>query len=69
MSLCGEALESSDNLEDTFRQQQVSYDTFALDPWGVLNDTRLMVKFESQLYRWRDACPLLLSLLLYNRPF
>ena len=62
-------MEDSESLEDSFHEKMVPYDSFALDPWGVLNDQRLMVKFESQLYRWRDACPLLLSLLLYNRPF
>jgi len=69
MSLCGRIVGETDaDSYKIFRESRIDFETFDNDPWSLINDPRLVVKVEEKYYNWQEACPLLLSLLVFKRP-
>ena len=69
MSLCGRIVGETDaESYKIFRESRIDFETFDANPWSLINDPRLVVKVEEKYYNWQEACPLLLSLLVFKRP-
>ncbi|KAI8994789.1 Lipin/Ned1/Smp2-domain-containing protein [Pilobolus umbonatus] len=69
MSLCGLAAFGKDEEENAnvFKEHQVTYDAFTHNP-NILNDRRLVFRYEDRYYSAGKTGPLFTSLLLFKRP-
>ncbi|KAI8097151.1 Lipin/Ned1/Smp2-domain-containing protein [Halteromyces radiatus] len=69
MSLCGLSAFGSDEKENSqvFEEHQITYDTFMHNP-NLLNDKRLVFRYERRYYAAGHTGPLFTSLLLYKKP-
>ncbi|CAO3621452.1 unnamed protein product [Cunninghamella echinulata] len=69
MSLCGFSAFGSNEKENAnvFEEHQITYDTFMHNP-NLLNDKRLVFRYENRYYAAGNTGPLFTSLLLYKKP-
>ncbi|CAO3616538.1 unnamed protein product [Mucor hiemalis] len=69
MSLCGFASFGYDEAENDllFKDKQVSYDDFVHNP-SILNDPRLVFRYDHRYYAAMRSSPLFTSLLVFKRP-
>lgn len=69
MSLCGFSAFGSDEKENAtvFDEHQITYDTFMHNP-NLLNDKRLVFRYERRYFAAGNTGPLFTSLLLYKKP-
>ncbi|ORZ22163.1 Lipin/Ned1/Smp2-domain-containing protein [Absidia repens] len=69
MSLCGLSAFGYDEKENAkaFEDQQMTYDTFMHNP-NLLNDKRLVFRYERRYFAAGNTGPLFTSLLLYKKP-
>ncbi|CAO3595182.1 unnamed protein product [Absidia cylindrospora] len=69
MSLCGLSAFGYDENENAkaFEDQQMTYDTFMHNP-NLLNDKRLVFRYERRYFAAGNTGPLFTSLLLYKKP-
>jgi len=71
LSLCG-GLTAADGkistpTEDSFLQGLVTYNDLIQNPKLVENPD-LVVRFNGKYYCWKTACPLIMSLVVYQKP-
>jgi len=67
-SLCGlPANERQTPDSMMFDEEQLSYDKFQLDPISYLANEKLVIKINSKYYTWKQAQPLLFSLLVFKQ--
>lgn len=59
-------IKNPENIEEIFYKNLVSKEEFFKDPWKVLNNTNLVIRYENHLYTWKAAAPLLMSILAYG---
>lgn len=52
-----------------FEQYKVSFEDFKTKQHEILNDSRLIVRIENDLYDWKTGLIKLLSLLIFKQPF
>ena len=64
-SLCRQQIEQGGDPTNCFEQGLVSWETFRVDPWGVLMQPNLVVKFQSKLLDWNTAAPLIFAHIVY----
>jgi len=55
-----------ENIEEIFYKYLIQKEDFYKDPWKLLNNTNLVVRYEDSLYTWKAAAPLLISILAYG---
>ncbi|KAI9030179.1 Lipin/Ned1/Smp2-domain-containing protein [Phycomyces nitens] len=69
MSLCGFSAFGSDEAENAkvFEKHQITYDNFTHNP-NLLNDGRLVFRYENRFYAAGRTGPLFTSLLLFRQP-
>jgi len=69
LSLCGAAVfgKSNEDLNEIFEEYRVPYKDFLENPYKILSDPNLMVKMGNNLYDWKVACPLIISLIGYKK--
>ncbi|CAI2163136.1 14769_t:CDS:10 [Funneliformis geosporum] len=69
MSLCGsEAFGRDEQIDDEmFRKNQITYEYFSENP-RLLNDKSLVFKYDNRYYSWPTAAPIIVSLLVYQKP-
>ena len=67
MSLCGGLNTPNGPSEEQFLQHLVTYEDLANDPMLVENPN-LVVRLDGKLYNWRSACPIIMSLVIYQKP-
>jgi phosphatidate phosphatase LPIN len=71
MSLCGGLTSSGRNIsnptEDRFLQGLVTYNDLIQNP-KLIENPDLVVRLNGKYYNWRAACPLIMSLVVYQRP-
>ena len=51
-----------------FDEERLSYEKFQLDPLSYFTNEKLVIKINRKYYTWKQAQPLLFSLLLFKRP-
>lgn len=71
MSLCGGLTASGRNIsnptEDSFLQGLVTYNDLIQNP-KLIENPDLVVRLNGKYYNWRAACPLIMSMVVYQRP-
>ncbi|XP_071440947.1 phosphatidate phosphatase LPIN3 isoform X2 [Hetaerina americana] len=67
LSLCGGLSEFDCPNEETFTRGMVSYDDLVSNP-KLLEDPALVVRMGGKFYPWRAACPIIISLLIFQKP-
>jgi len=67
MSLCGGLTSLEGPSEATFRRHLVTFDEFIQNP-KIVDDPNLVIKYDGQYYNWRTACPLVMSLVMFQQP-
>lgn len=71
LSLCGGLAAADEKIpaptEDSFLQGLVTYNDLIQNPKLVENPD-LVVRFNGKYYNWRAACPLIMSLVVYQKP-
>ena len=68
MSLCWSELKKNpENMEEIFKRKAVTEDEFFKDPWKILNNNELSIKYDDNIYTYKAAMPILLSLLSFNK--
>jgi len=70
-SLCGlqaNVGQTEDYNTVMFDEERLSYEKFQLDPTSYLTNEKLVIKINRKYYTWKQAQPLLFSLLLFKRP-
>lgn len=71
MSLCGGLTASDRNIsnptEDRFLHGLVTYNDLIQNP-KLIENPDLVVRLNGKYYNWRAACPLIMSLVVYQRP-
>ncbi|KAJ9586778.1 hypothetical protein L9F63_019646, partial [Diploptera punctata] len=71
MSLCGGLSSTDGNVmkpsEDSFLQNLVTYNDLIQNPKLVENPD-LVVRLNGEFYNWRTACPIIMSLVMYQKP-
>ena len=55
-----------DNLEETFSQNKIGKDEFFRDPWKVLNNNNLAIRYEDHVYTWKVIAPIIFAQLAYS---
>ena len=55
-------LKNPENIEEIFYTHLISKEEFFKDPWKILNNQDLVVRHGDNLYTWKAAAPLLISL-------
>ena len=58
--------EKTFNFNETFNKNKISQEEFNKDPWKVINNSNLAIKYENHIYTWKVIAPLILSQLAYN---
>ena len=53
-------------VEEIFYSNMISKEEFYKDPWKILNDPNLVVKYQNKLYKWKAAAPILLSIMTFG---
>ena len=67
ISNCWNLLENNpENIEDIFYNNLILKDEFYKDPWRILNNVNLVIRYEENLYTWKAAAPLLISILAFG---
>lgn len=54
------------NFNEHFNKNKISQEVFNKDPWKVINNSNLAIKYENHIYTWKVIAPLILSQLTYN---
>ncbi|KAG8232911.1 hypothetical protein J437_LFUL011019, partial [Ladona fulva] len=67
LSLCGGLSEFDCPTEETFTRGVVSHDDLVSNP-KLLEDPALVVRMGGKFYPWRAACPIVISLLVFQKP-
>ncbi|XP_077990514.1 phosphatidate phosphatase LPIN2-like [Glandiceps talaboti] len=68
LSLCGGLKESEGEIPlEKFLQSLVTYDDFCKNP-ALLADPNLILRFGGKYYNWQTASPLIMSLVVFQRP-
>lgn len=67
MSLCGGLTDCSDLSEDNFVQSLVTYSDIVDNP-KLFENPNLVVRFNGKYYNWQTACPIIMTLILYQKP-
>ncbi|KAK7867306.1 hypothetical protein R5R35_002128 [Gryllus longicercus] len=67
LSLCGGLGESCGPSEDHFLQSLVTYNDFIQDP-KIIENPNLVVRLNGKYYNWRTACPIVMSLVVFQKP-
>lgn len=67
ISSCG-GLEDDTISSEKFNQSLITYEDFCAKPLEVLKNTTLVFRINGRYYNWASAAPIILSLILYNRP-
>jgi hypothetical protein len=55
-------------LREIFDQNKISFEDYQKKPDQILQDPRLLIKLENDLYDWKSAAPLIVSLLAFRKP-
>ncbi|CAG8487680.1 7634_t:CDS:10 [Ambispora leptoticha] len=69
MSLCGNEKFGHDEIVDDelFRKNEITYEHFCVNP-HLLNEKALVFKYEGRYYTWATAAPIMVSLLVFQKP-
>ena len=71
MSLCGGLTSQDGNIvkpsEDRFLHSLITYNDLVQNPKMVENPD-LVVRLDGEYYNWRTVCPLIMSLVVYQKP-
>ncbi|XP_070533057.1 phosphatidate phosphatase LPIN2-like isoform X3 [Ptychodera flava] len=68
LSLCGGLEKSEGDIPmENFLQALVTYEDFCKNP-GILTDPNLVLRFGGKYYNWQSASPLIMSLVVFQRP-
>lgn len=68
MSLCGGLQDSESELpEERFLHSLVTYDEFTENP-SILQNANLVIRLSGKYYNWQTAAPMLLSIMMFQRP-
>jgi hypothetical protein len=67
ISLCGFDV-PTDQFDAEFETNRIDFEKFRSDPWGLINSPNLVVQISGQVYRWKEAAPMLMSSLIYQLP-
>jgi phosphatidate phosphatase LPIN len=68
MSLCAHLWLQTDYKEKIFMENVVEFDEFQKNPWEIINHPNLLVKVGLKVYNKEEALPMILALIVYNRP-
>lgn len=64
MSICWDILNTKNcDIEKIFYSNLVKKEEYFKDPWKILGNKNLVIRFENNLYNWNAAAPLLMSIL------
>ena len=66
LSLCG-GMEKGGPTEDEFESQLVQYSDICMNP-ALFSSPNLVVRLNQKYYTWATACPLVMTLLAYQKP-
>ncbi|XP_067008392.2 phosphatidate phosphatase LPIN3 isoform X2 [Anabrus simplex] len=67
MSLCGGLTGVAGPNEDSFLQSLVTYNDLVQDP-KLIENPNLVVRLNGKYYNWRTVCPLVMSLVIFQKP-
>ena len=67
ISTCG-GLEEDNITSEKFDQSLVSYEEFCAKSLEILKNSSLVFRIDGRYYNWSSAAPIILSLILYNKP-
>lgn len=68
MSVCGACEDQdSDAIAAKFQQHIVSYEALCSNP-NIFTDPNLIIRMSGKYYKWQVAGPLIMSLLIFNKP-
>ncbi|RIA99275.1 Lipin/Ned1/Smp2-domain-containing protein [Glomus cerebriforme] len=69
ISLCGSEVFGRDEQTDAdmFRKNQITYEHFS-ENLRILNDKSLVIKYNNRYYSWQTAAPIIVSLLVFQKP-
>ncbi|XP_049813990.1 phosphatidate phosphatase LPIN2 isoform X2 [Schistocerca nitens] len=68
LSLCGGLSDGRKGpSEDAFLQNIIAYDDIVRDP-KIIESPNLVVRFNGKFYNWKTACPIVMSLVVYQKP-
>ncbi|RWS08891.1 phosphatidate phosphatase LPIN1-like protein, partial [Dinothrombium tinctorium] len=67
MSLCG-GLKDSSSVPANFTQCTIPYDNFSNNPMHILQNPDLVFRIGGKFYNWQTAAPIILCLVMYQRP-
>ena len=56
------------NAQEEFEKNKISEEEFFKDPWKVLNNNNLAIKYGNMIYTWKVIAPMIISELAYNKP-
>lgn len=54
------------NLEEHFKATHISKEEFTKDPWKVINNSNLAIKYDKHIYTWKVIAPIIISKLAYR---
>jgi phosphatidate phosphatase PAH1 len=67
LSLCySDLIKNTENAEEIFYKNLITKSDFFKDPWKVINNSNLLIKYQHRVYTYKTAAPLLFSLLAFN---
>ena len=56
------------NALEEFEKNKISEEEFFKEPWKVLNNNNLAIKYGNIIYTWKVIAPMIISQLAYNKP-
>jgi len=56
-------------IELIFSQNVVSYEAFCRDSQKILSNKNLLVRIYDTIYRWKEACPIIMANLVFRKVF
>lgn len=59
-------VKTKDNLEEIFSQNKITKEDFFKDPWKILNNANLGIRYEDHVYTWKVIAPIIVSQLAFN---
>lgn len=65
MSLCGGLSGDDTPSQENFIRDIITFEEFSRNPL-LIEDPRLIVRLDGRYYNWRTACPLIMSLVIFN---
>jgi phosphatidate phosphatase PAH1 len=57
---------SKENLEEIFLNNKINKQEFFKDPWKILNNNNLAVRYEDNVYTWKVIAPIIVSQLAFE---